>query len=594
MPALDWNKNISGNKVQVHPGWANYLDETDNWKPIDCIIKDTGSQFEVTEAPFKCTMPKLSGGIATFESNNRYDIFKKEKITADPFIMQIKALAIDENVDGELFDINGDGRLDAVIYRNAYPDINADLIYYVKHGIAPRLEKLIRFNTALGADFKPKFWLKYDKQAEISPRDFNHFPAHVDNRKKARDHARGLINSPQPLNHKEGFYIRAWDEPQKRGIGIKTPLVYDSNGKVEEVAMTISRYGAAPNNEYELEKTIVESFFNNAVLPVYSDAAFTFFPEADPATKAGDGYVARQVGGVWDDMRNGDGTVSNNLAATIEAGHRYLTFPDFFELWRGFLSYDISSIVGTIISGSLQPYVTDISKEPLSTPYYTFMKGNPIDPASLVALDYQNVTFTDLTNRIASDDLIVSARNIFDLNAQGIAEANVGGIVTYVATTGDDVDDVEPTPYGGNFKRDRLRIASAETANKPILELIVSDKTTVGDATAVDGGNHNILVSMPYTDDPNNNSTYTIDYKLSSDEDWINWITDAANTPSPYLDTITGILGGKTYDVRVTYNDVDGVIGTNPQIISGIPVAALQVQKAFFDDLVRIVPFRDK
>jgi hypothetical protein len=98
---------------------------------------------------------------------------------------------------------------------------------------------------------------------------------------------------------------------------------------------------------------------------------------------------------------------------------------------------------------------------------------------------------------------------------------------------------------------------------------------TVGVATAVDGGNHDIDVSMPYTDDENTDSTYTVDYKLSSDALYTNWVTGASNTPSPFLTTITGLQGAETYDVRVTYVDPDGVTGTNPQTITGISIEAL-------------------
>jgi hypothetical protein len=101
------------------------------------------------------------------------------------------------------------------------------------------------------------------------------------------------------------------------------------------------------------------------------------------------------------------------------------------------------------------------------------------------------------------------------------------------------------------------------------------DTTTVGVATAVDNGTQGIDVSMPYTDDDNNDSTYTIDYKESSDSTWINHVTNASNTPSPYTDTITGLRGAVEYDVRCTYNDPDGVTGTNPQIISNVLVRAI-------------------
>ena len=103
----------------------------------------------------------------------------------------------------------------------------------------------------------------------------------------------------------------------------------------------------------------------------------------------------------------------------------------------------------------------------------------------------------------------------------------------------------------------------------------IINTTTVGVVTAVDGGNQTINVAVPYTDDDNNDSTYTVDYKLSSESPWTNWVTEAPNTPSPYLTTITGLIGEETYDVRVTYVDPDGVTGTNPQIIADILVRQL-------------------
>jgi hypothetical protein len=105
------------------------------------------------------------------------------------------------------------------------------------------------------------------------------------------------------------------------------------------------------------------------------------------------------------------------------------------------------------------------------------------------------------------------------------------------------------------------------------VELIAS--TNAGIATAEDGGDKNINVSMSYTDDFNTNNSYTVDYKLSSDSVWTNWVTEAPNTPSPFTDTIEDLAGGRLYDVRVTYVDPDGVTGTNPQIINDILVTPI-------------------
>ncbi len=101
--------------------------------------------------------------------------------------------------------------------------------------------------------------------------------------------------------------------------------------------------------------------------------------------------------------------------------------------------------------------------------------------------------------------------------------------------------------------------------------LDASDSTTAGLATASAASTTSIDVKMPYTNDSNLNNTYTVDYKLSSEPTiWTNWVTDAARIPSIYSTTITGLTEGETYDLRMTYNDINGVTGTNPQTISGI------------------------
>src|SRR3990172_6805300 len=96
------------------------------------------------------------------------------------------------------------------------------------------------------------------------------------------------------------------------------------------------------------------------------------------------------------------------------------------------------------------------------------------------------------------------------------------------------------------------------------------NSTTVGAATATAVDNTTISVSMPYTDDANANNTYTVDYKLSTSGTWTNLVTNAAHIASPYTTTITGLTAGSTYDVRMTYNDTDGVTGTNPQTLTNI------------------------
>jgi hypothetical protein len=110
------------------------------------------------------------------------------------------------------------------------------------------------------------------------------------------------------------------------------------------------------------------------------------------------------------------------------------------------------------------------------------------------------------------------------------------------------------------------------------------DSSTVGTATATADSDTSITVNMPYTGDNDGNNTYTVDYKLSSDSSWTNWKTDDTHVASPYTTTITGLTTGETYDVRMTYNDADGVNGTNPQTVTSILVGHIVSGTVYADD----------
>lgn len=95
-------------------------------------------------------------------------------------------------------------------------------------------------------------------------------------------------------------------------------------------------------------------------------------------------------------------------------------------------------------------------------------------------------------------------------------------------------------------------------------------RTTPGAATAVAARATSIAVTMPYGDDSNGNSQYSVEYKLISDVTWSSWVNAAAHKTSPYSTTITGLTQAESYDVRVTYLDSDGINGNSQKVISGI------------------------
>ncbi len=62
----------------------------------------------------------------------------------------------------------------------------------------------------------------------------------------------------------------------------------------------------------------------------------------------------------------------------------------------------------------------------------------------------------------------------------------------------------------------------------------------------------------------------------------------APHVPSPFVVTITGLDQGSGYDVRLTYLDSDGVIGTNPVTIAGV----LLPDNRTYPGSVSLIPLR--
>jgi hypothetical protein len=298
-----WNARKSGaNTTEFHVGWVNYLDENDDWQEIDCIVTKTDSDFTVTKAPFNFSAPLYSDGEAFFESDNRFDITDKSKITADAYGLYITARNV-TRVAGELFDINGDGRLDAVIYKQAYPSIDADLIYYVKHGKMPVLEKLVRFNSAISEDVDIEFGLRYTDTPAITP-------STLDDSKDRDDEAtanRTKLSNGEVIAQDKGFYVKPFSVTQNRGIGMKEIKIWDSTAtdlnagttqKIESVSTDIKSDGSGNSI---LTKHIKASFFSSVTYPVYTDTTTSFLPDPHTETSTVDGYVyTYNQGSDWD------------------------------------------------------------------------------------------------------------------------------------------------------------------------------------------------------------------------------------------------------------------------------------------------------
>ena len=253
-------------KTEFHSKWINYLD-SDGWKPINPTLREypisDPDYYTADQLPFKVKIPKSSLGVASFESNNRYDIFEEKKIDEPPITQTMSALDV-QNVSGVLENYEQNGGLNnSVRYPLAYPQYNADLIYWIHHGKAPRLNKLIKFTTNpyVKEDVRLSFKLTFDAPMDIEAEEVeNVIPSPVegsssstagdpsaspqDDKKTARDAKKDpdviLSEAKNPrqkwsqqakLKTKKKVSIRAEGAATstRRGIGMKDFHVWDSS-----------------------------------------------------------------------------------------------------------------------------------------------------------------------------------------------------------------------------------------------------------------------------------------------------------------------------------------------------------------------------
>ena len=473
-----WNARpvVSNGKkaTEFHIGFVNYLNPANEWAEIDCIIKESGTVFEVTKAPFECTMPMYADGEAFFNNTNRFDVFNKALIDCAPLGVTMVALDA-SHVQGQLFDINGDGRLDAVLYPQAFPQWDADLIYYVQHGRAPRLQKLIRFNSILNSNIQAEFYLEYingvSNDIEISTRQIPDGKT----RRQWRDECRQTLNTPAPVSQDKGFYIRAKDEAQKRCIGIKEVKIWDSYSGIEDrkeetITANIRKNGTG----YKLTKHVNKSFFVDATFPVYTDATSTFYPDADPETNTVDGYI-ENFNASWATCHGqATGWLSYPSSATIRAmtgqggGGSY-------QIRRSFALFDIAAIGTDPVSSTIfSPYlISTINGDNDGYDFVTVVQSSPASDINLITADYDQCgSIHNPTEGIATEDRLditgLSTEQYYDFpfDAAGLGWVTTArdgdGIVRLGMRAGHDALDHQYA--GGLGTYNRYTCSSADEA----------------------------------------------------------------------------------------------------------------------------------
>lgn len=489
----DWNKKQTAhNKFRAYVGYINYKGADGKWWSIDTTIIDAGSEFIMNKAPFFCSFPKLSTGTATMTANNKHDIFKKEDITAPDFIMSIDAPDVDTQnpVQGQLIDINGDGKFNAVLYPMAFPQWDADLVYYVEPGRAPKLKKLILAHSdAIGGD-KAEFHMGYSHAPEISSRKI---PQGL-TRRQHRDECHGRLNTPIPVDSDEGFYVRMPEDLtlQKRGIGIKEFEIKDSAGKVATIQADIRKHGQG----FKLTKYIPSDFFDaETIYPVAIDAVFTINPDGHIETSTFDGYAWRgAVNETWANItaNAGSGSIDNINRTRAPQILASTTLDRYAFNLRGKQTFDILVVGLESIAGIKIGEFGRVKTNGLgASPGYNIYEATTVSETAMTPGDYNIATFgtTELIDTVEYDDYDIGVYNISDFNAAGIASAEAalaGTGIWKLGIVNPEYDMAQVQPPWGSSLESHIDHGTAETVGEePYVEI-----TTVeaGAGPLINGG----------------------------------------------------------------------------------------------------------
>jgi len=409
--------------------WANYMEDGE-WKDIDPNFRRKGNNFVMDKAPFKVSIPLASTGIATFLNDNVYDLKNKETFDEPILIQTIQAIGITE-VAGELE--TGDlgwGEATYIIYRQAYPNYDADLIYFVHEGVSPRLRKLIRFNSlekAPSVDTEFSFKLSYDNLVYIQ--------------RLIDGEEIGWTRQSDITNYKGYFNVkltgsRFVNKDVSRGNSMRTFTIWDSGEKEELINVNLSYL---EEDDFILTKIIPSDFFLDAQFPVYTDTTTDFYPDTGTGSTTVDGTVERLYnnGEVFATIRGNAGTGEGDtyVGMSVYIQSHASDADEYRQFYRAVMLFDTSVIDTDDISvASLSLYSTDKANG-LGDIDIHICASDPASNNILVFADYNIARWgaTTLFGSMAYASWTDGASNEIELNGAGIAAINKTGITKFGA-----------------------------------------------------------------------------------------------------------------------------------------------------------------
>jgi hypothetical protein len=524
--------------------WIHFLDADGGWKDIDCILKQVADGFEVTDAPFRFKAPLFADEEAFFESNCRWDIFEKSLITDAPFTQWLRSREA-THVAGELYDLNANGRVDSVIYRNCFPALgNADLIYFVHHGRAPRLQKLVRFNVRPGGvdDVTVSFDVRFSRGCEIQEKK---------NGKRQKWAGNQKIKTKDSLVHKPS------DVVGNRGVGMKDFFIWDSASP--SVKQRIDVEYEKSGNSYILTKILPRAFLDSGTLPIWTDTTSTFYPDPHAETTTVDGYVREftEVSNTWAQIHDDtDGDNADDSGTTVYAEASAPAASNDFRITRMFILFDTSSIPDgdSIASANVQLYVLSKSDQSNDAYGYGTIVGNvtPASNTSIQVADYDQCGSISNPTKMSSDvditNMTTSAYNTFTMNSTGRSNISLTGITKWGFRLGHDIENVAPA----GTKENQVDCSSADTSGTsqdPKLTVDHGTPPTAPSGLSVASADNSQTLTVSWTDNSSDETGFEVERSNDGVGGWSLINTTSAGATS-YADNLGAWSTQRYYRVR--------------------------------------------
>lgn len=514
--------------ARVHQKWKNYLSEDGEWKEIDCIIKQRKKSFEVEDAPFLFRAPLYADEEVYFEANCRYDIYKKEEIKEDPLgrYMQCK---LAKHVRGELYDLNENGRMDSVIYRDAFKDFSGDLIYFVDHAKAPVLRQLVRFNSDVktDTDMRIPFRVRFTHTVDVY---YDHSgPNPWD---------RGILSTKKAIWHKP----RGTDS--MRGIGFSPFYIWDSANKKECISVEYEKR----LDGYAFTKVLPKEFFKNAVYPVYTDDTAKFYPNADPESTTMDASIESSNSSFASARDAATGTSINTSSATGLFAQKNRFATSGWVIARAMMTFDASAFSqATITSAKISLYGSAKTNGNGTTSIHC-VAATPASNSNIVVADFDQVGTVSFAE-IAYASFSTSDYNDFSLNASGLANVVVQGISRFAFREDQEFDNSSGMTIGTSNDFSGYFADETGTSKDPYLEYTyVSPPAAPSDLTVTSADTSDTL-TLNWVDNASDEDNILVERSTSSMSGFSQITSEAADTEM-YADDLNAFDALRYYRVR--------------------------------------------